>query len=223
MEMQDNARENKRNIVRRVKDSLTYHLVDSTALLAESTPIFAAFETGIAGMSDDISINARLIAAGLAYAGVGTALAKGRDLWRKVFKVSDTTKERVQMLHDTAYLAAFNLVAAPTIYYASGSRDLEEITIGTSLGIAFGSANGSPLGYAIDTFRDLTGLKECERPSYPNLLKRQSSKTKKGLVALLVAGAIAATAGIYALNPNKSEAPNYQQPTAIEQVIETSK
>src|SRR3989344_5121862 len=113
MEMQDNARENKRNIVRRVKDSLTYHLVDSTALLAESTPIFAAFETGIAGMSDDISINARLIATGLAYAGVGTALAKGRDLWRKAFKVSDTTKERVQMLHDTAYLAAFNLVTAP--------------------------------------------------------------------------------------------------------------
>ena len=220
--MQDNARENKRNIVRRVKDSLSYHLVDSTALLAESTPIFAAFETGIAGMSDDISINARLIAAGLAYAGVGTALAKGRDLWRKVFKVSDTTKERVQMLHDTAYLAAFNLVTAPAIYYASGSRDLEEITIGTSLGIAFGSANGSPLGYAIDTFRDLTGLKECERPSYPNLLKRQSSKIKKLIATGLVAGTLGVTAGIYGLTHDE-EPTSYNSPQSIEQTIQENK
>ena len=148
------SNQNKRSVIRKVRDGLEYHLIDSTALLAESTPIFAAFETGIAGMADDVSINARLIAMGLAYGGVGTALAKGRDLWRGKFKVSNITRERVQMLHDTAYLAAFNLFASPAIYYASGSRDLKEIAIGTACSIAFGSANGGPLGYSIDTFRD---------------------------------------------------------------------
>ncbi|MBI2452305.1 hypothetical protein HYV50_04495 [Candidatus Pacearchaeota archaeon] len=209
----------KRSIAERIKDSLTYHLIDSTALLAESTPVFAAFETGIAGMSNEVSLNARLLAGGLLYAGIGTALAKGRDLWRKVFKISDTTKERVQMLHDTAYLAAFNLVAGPAIYYASGSRDLKEIAIGTACGIAFGSVNGTPLGYAVDTFRDLTGLKECKRPSYPDILKRQNSRTKKGLAALLTAGAIALTAGIYSLTPDK-QSNGYGVPV-LQQVIES--
>jgi len=213
-----------RSIVRKVKDNLTYHLVDSTALLAESTPIFAAFETGLAGMSDEISMNARLFATGLTYlGGMGIAYSKGRDFYRKNFKITDKTRERVQSLNDAAYTGLFNLAVAPAIYLASGARDPKEIAIGTASAIALGLVNGAPMGYAVDVFRDLTGLKDCERPSYPNLLKRQSSKTKKGLVALLVAGAIAATAGIYALNPNKSEAPNYQQPTAIEQVIETSK
>jgi len=222
METKDNTMKIKRNILGKAKDSLTYHLVDSTALSAESTPIFAAFETGIAGMSDDVSINARLIATGLGYAGVGTALSKGRDLWRKAFNVGDTTKERIQILHDTAYLAAFNLVAAPAIYYASGSRDLEEIAIGTACSIAFGSANGSPVGYAIDTFRDLTGLKECERPSYPNFLKKQSSKVKKLIAAGLVAGTLGLTAGIYGLTHNEKPT-SYNAPQSIEQTIQENK
>src|SRR3989344_4326364 len=113
MEMQDNARENKRNIVRKVKDNLTYHLVDSTALLAESTPIFAAFETGLAGMSDEISMNARLFATGLTYlGGMGIAYSKGRDFYRKIFKITDKTRERVQSLNDAAYTGLFNLAVA---------------------------------------------------------------------------------------------------------------
>ena len=70
--------------LKRIKKELKAHLVDSTALLAESTPVFAAFETGIAGMSDEISLNARLLATGLTYfGGMGYAYAKGRDIYRK--------------------------------------------------------------------------------------------------------------------------------------------
>ncbi len=220
--MQKNARKSKENMFEKVKDNFTYHLVDSTALLAESIPIFAAFETGIAGMSNDVSINAKLIVAGLTYAGLGTALAKGRDWWRKTFKVGDTTTEIVQLLHDTAYMASFNLFASPTIYYASGSRDLEEIAIGTACSITLGSVNGGLLGYAIDTFRDLTGLKECERPSYPNFLKKQSPKVKKMIATGLVAGALGLTVGIYGLTQDEKPV-TYNAPQSIEQTVQDNK
>ena len=76
------------------------HLADATAMLIESTPIFAACEIGLANMPHDVSIKARLLAAGLAYTGVATLYSKGRDLWRNRFGITDKTKESTQTLHD---------------------------------------------------------------------------------------------------------------------------
>jgi len=207
-----------RNLAGKIKDNLVGHFIDTTALLAESTPVYAAFETKLAGMSDEISINARLFAAGLSYfAGMGWAFARGRDLSRKLFKIKDETNEGLQYSHDTGYCAAFNLVLAPPIYYASGSRDLTEIAIGTGAAMVFSLVNGWPLGYSVDLFRDLTGLNECNRPSYPDIIKRQTPRIKKTLAGLLVIGAIALTAGIYALTPDQSVEVNKQQPQIVEQ------
>lgn len=200
------------------KENLKQHVVDTTAILAESTPIFAAYETALAGMSDEVSINARLIAAGLGYVGFGSLLTRGRDLWRSKFNITDETKEKIQVLHDTLYLGAFNLVGGPLLYYASGSRDPKEIAIGTALAIGVGSVNGAPLGYAVDTFRDLIGLKECNRESYPNIVKKQSSRVKKGIAAGLVAASIGATAGIYGLTSDDKQDLSYNQPqTTLEE------
>lgn len=205
------------------------HLIDSTALLAESTPVFAAFETGLFGaaehigldrVSDEVSLNARLIAAGITYfGGMGYAYARGRDLSRRLFKVTETSRERVQGFHDAIYLGIFNLAVAPLIYVASGARDIKEIAFGTTVAIGLGLTNGAPLGFAVDMGRDLMGLKECNRSLYPQLLKRRSSKIKKGLAALLTAGAIALTAGVYKMTPNNNNH-SYQQPTPITQTIE---
>ena len=207
------------NMASKLKDNLKYHIIDSTALLAESTPFFAAFEVGLAGMSDEVSLNARVIAAGATYfLGMGWAYAKGRDLSRKLFKVKETTKERIQFLHDSAYLGTFNIAVAPLIYLAAGARDPKEILIGTAAAVGLGSVNGAPLGYAVDMFRDLTGLRECKRPSYPKSFKKLGSKTKKGLAALLTAGAIALTAGIYSLTPEQQE--SHIDVPSIEQFVE---
>jgi len=205
--------------LRKTGDKLKYHLVDSTAIIVESTPGLAVFETGIAGMSDEVSISARIFAAGLVYLGIGSAFAKGRDLSRKLFKITDATKDRIQGLHDAAYSGAFTLVSAPLIYVASGARNINEIAIGTAVATGFGLVNGAPVGYAVDLFRDLTGLKDCDRPSYPALLKRQTPRTKKGLAALLTAGAMVLTAGIYSITPNKPA--HYERPV-IEQRVEVS-
>jgi hypothetical protein len=185
---------------RKASNSLTCHLVDSTALLVESTPVFAFFETRIAGMSNTVSINARLFAAGLTYlAGTGYIYAKGRDLSRRLFKIKDDTTERLQVLHDAAYLSAFNLVVAPLIYGASGARNIKQIAIGTATAMGFGLINGGLMGYAVDLFRDLTGLKECNRPSYPGVLRHKNPRIKQGLAILLTVGALAITVGIYAV------------------------
>ena len=98
------------------------------------------------------------------------------------------------------------------MYYISGSRDIKEIVIGTACAVGLGAANGIPMGYTVDAVRDLTGLKECNRPSYPQLLRNQTSKMKKGLFALLVAGSIALTAGIYSATPDQ-KAVSHPAPT----------
>ena len=188
-----------KSIIGNIRHNLKFHLVDSTAILAESTPVFAVFETQIAGWSNELSINARLIAAGITYfAGTGYIYGKGRDLSRRLFNIGDETTEKVQALHDAVYLAAFNLVIAPPIYFAAGARDLKQIAIGTATVMAVALVNGGPLGYAVDLFRDLAGLKECRRPSY-RFLKKQTPRVKRVLVVLLTAAAVAVTGGIYAL------------------------
>lgn len=188
------------SIVKKITKGIQFHLVDATAMLAESTPVLAVFETFIAGMSVQVSLNARLFAAGLTYfGGTGYIYAKGRDLSRKVFRIHDGTKEKIQHLHDSAYLGAFNLVFAPLLYLASGARNIKEIAIGTATAVAFGLVNGGPMGYVIDMFRDFMGLKECQRSSYPQLLKRQSPVVKKILFVLFTLVAAAITWFIYSL------------------------
>jgi len=61
---------------------LKEHFIDSTSGLVASTPIFATFETVVAGLSDEVSLNARLLAVGLTYLGMGSVFAKGRDLYQ---------------------------------------------------------------------------------------------------------------------------------------------
>lgn len=56
----------------------------------------------------------------------------------------------------------------------------------------------------------MTGLRNCERASYPDLIRKQRPSVKKGLAALLVAGSIAVTADIYALTPDKQSNSSYE-------------
>lgn len=184
----------------KTKDLLKYHLSDTTAINNFAVPVCAAMETIIGGVSDNVSLKARLGAVGLGYLGLAFALSKGRDLSRKLFKINEKSKEKIQLMHDSLYLIGFNAIVNPALYYLSGSRNLKEIIMGTLSLSVFSAFAGGPIGYSIDIFRDLTGLEFCERKSYPDLIKRQNSKTKKGLVALLTAGSIAATAGVYLFN-----------------------
>ncbi|MFC1682124.1 hypothetical protein ACFL0X_00735 [Nanoarchaeota archaeon] len=184
--------------MKKISSSLKLHLVDTTAMLSASNPIYSGFEVFFAGMNNMVSINARGIASGLAYLGLGSLFARGRDLSRRLFRVTDRTRERIQYLHDMGYTATMNLLLAPPIYLASGETDIKKIAMGTGIAMAFSTVTGWPMGYAVDNFRDLIGLQESERVS--NKIREQSPSVKKGLAALVTAGSVGLMAGIYALN-----------------------
>ena len=112
---------------------LKSHVIDSTAMLVASTPIFAGLENIVLGMSDEVSMNARLLATGLTYGGFGFLLSKSRDIYRKFLKITDQTKERKQQISDSIYGGLWNLFIAPPFYYASGVRNLGEIAGGTAM------------------------------------------------------------------------------------------
>jgi len=181
---------------------LRYHLADTTALLVESSPVFAMFEVGIAGMSDEVSINARLLGAGLAYSGVGWIYGKGRDLWRKGSGITAESSEKKQTMQDLVYTATFNLLVSPPMYLVSGERDFEKIAIGAGCAMALGAVNGVFMGYAVDVFRDLSGVKSCERKSYPDFVKRQDPKTKLVMAAGLTVLSLGLMSAVYNYVPN---------------------
>lgn len=199
----------------KIKELLKYHVVDTTALLTSSTPVYAAMEVGVVGMSDQVSLGSRLAAAGLSYGGIALAFSRGRDISRKIFGINDSTRERTQTLHDAVYAAVFNGVTTPPLYMAMGA-DIKQAIFGGISSAALSVPMGPILGYSVDVARDMTGLKKCERASYPKLIKDQVSSVKKGLAALLLAGSLALTAGAYTLIPNEKNASVH-----LQQVIES--
>ncbi|MBU1111852.1 MAG: L-alanine exporter AlaE [archaeon] len=200
-----------------LKKNAKKHVIDTTAMLTESNPAFAAFEVGIAGMSDDVSIKSRFVAAGLAFGGLGLIYARGRDLSRRLFKITDQTSEKKQFIHDSLYNALFSACVAPPIYLASGARDWKEIAIATGCSTVFGAVNGIPQGYAVDVYRDLTGIKDCDRRVYPDYIKRQGLRTKRTLATGLAVASIGLMGLIYTATPNNNGP--LQEKTAIEQTI----
>ena len=186
-----------RTLARRLGKGLITHIVDSTALITATNPLLSALEVTVGGMSDDVSINARMTASALAYVGLAYALSKGRDMSKKVFKIVDQTKERVKQLHDAAYLAAFNVVFGPALYLFSGETDANKIAAGTAILVGTGALVGGPVGYSIDTFRELTGIQSSER--VPTIIRNKSPTVKRGIAGLLTIASVAAMAGIYAM------------------------
>ena len=172
-------------------------------MCAESTPVYATFETGVAGMTNAVSLNARLIILGCGYCGAAWVYGQGRSFWRKAFKINDLTKEAKQHMHDAFYAVTFNALFSPVTYLISGETDWKKIGIATASAAVLGLTNGGPLGYTIDVFNDLAGIRECERKSYPTVIKRQSPKVKKAIAAGLVAASIGLTALVYEIVPNR--------------------
>ena len=202
-------------ILRKIYEIGKTHIVDSTAALVSTNPIFAVFENAVWGMSDQVSLKARLFATGITYAGVGSLLSRGRDFSRKVFKIKDTTTEKIQTFHDAAYLIGFNAILAPIMYSTAGANT-QEIIEGTLTAMALSIINGPLIGYAIDAGRDLTGIKKSER--MPKLVSNFSSRHKKNLALILIAGLIALNGTIYKITPDKQEDP--QKSNIEERVLE---
>ena len=203
-----------------IKDNLKRHFVDSVAMFSAANPIFTSIETLIAGMSDKVSLNSKLLAVGVTFAGVGWAIGKGRDVSRKLFHIDDSTKELYQAVHDSAFIAAANIPLSATLYVLSGETDIKKIAIGSGISSLAGIGIGPLLGYSIDIFRDLTGISECNRKLYPKALKNSGKSMKLVAASCLAAASIAAMAGIYHITPSKFSDDEIKPQSHIEQIIE---
>ncbi len=197
----------------KIAQKLKKSMVDSTALLVATTPIFAGLENITLGMTDEVSMNARLLAAGTTYAGFGFLAAKGRDLYRKLFNITDKTPEGRQQVNDCLYIGLCNIIFSPPLYYFSGAHDIKQIIGGTIIGVGVGLLSGGLMGYSIDAYRDLTGIKESSR--VPECVRKRSKKFKIGLAALITAASIGLTGSIYSITPDKVQESSNQKEEKI--------
>ena len=192
---------------------LKENAVDSTALLVATTPILASLENIVLGMTDEVSMNARLFAAGATYFGFGFLTAKGRDLYRKFFNITDKTTEKRQQINDSLYVGLCNLIFSPPLYYFSGAHDIKQIIGGTIVGVGVGLLSGGLIGYSIDAYRDLNGINESAR--VPECIRKKGKKFKIGFAALITAASIGLTGGIYSITPDKFQEINNKKEEKI--------
>ncbi len=190
---------------KRVIEGLRDHLVNSTAIMTSVNPLYALLETKAFHMTDQVSINARYRATWLTYGGLGWILLEGRKLSRRFFDITEKTSEWIQLAHDGIYTFCISLPIGPPFYWWSGETDLRKIAVGTIASAGVGVLAGPVLGYGVDVYKDLVGLDECKRPSYPDVVKNLGSNTKRVIAAGLVAASIGLTAGVYSLTPDIEE------------------
>ena len=187
--------------VQKVVNGTRQHITDSVALWLVANPPNAFIENVVAGMSDEVSLHSRLIAGGLFLGGLGGVLGYVRDKSRKLFRITDTTKEKFQQLHDMAYIGTATLVVNPLIYLGAGEQDISKIVVGTLLATGIGIGIGGPMGYSVDAMRDLTGYKSSDR--VPEIIRDRHPSIKKTIAAGLLAASVGLTGLIYHLTPDR--------------------
>lgn len=185
-----------KGIMRKSYEKVRSHVVDTTAVLVASNPIFTLSENVLSGMSDKLSIDNRINGSLLFYLGAGFLFSKGREVYNRLLNIKEDSKYKglYDVVWGTIFGAGFN--AAVT---ATNSQSLEDIAAGAFAGAITGSVTGFPAGYSIDTFRDFTGISPSER--LPEKVKGFSRKAKKGLAVGLIAASLAFMSGVYKATP----------------------
>ncbi|MEM4331354.1 MAG: L-alanine exporter AlaE, partial [Candidatus Anstonellales archaeon] len=165
------------------------YFIDNIAIVSEANPVFAFFEVFISNLSVKTSLNSRILGTFITFIGFGTIFSKGRDMWRKIFRVNQKTNEKIQAFHDFIYAGILNLVTMPPTYalsqyMANEELDMKKILTASVIAAIVSGLNGPFVGYAIDIYRDLSNIKECERTFYKKLKINNKSVKKIGIYAL---------------------------------------
>ncbi len=141
-------------MLRKKSSWLKSHILDTTALLLLTSPLFAFIELYFAGLMPSVSLKNRLYAAILFYLGAGYAFSYLRELYFSLFFYSEASKKSGFgfLLKDMAFGSAFGLAFNFIISYFSSGILLEALK-GAIAGAIFGSAAGMLSGIAIDCSR----------------------------------------------------------------------
>jgi hypothetical protein len=136
------------------KKILLRHLVDTTAILVVVTIIFAAIEIYIYDLSIQISYNSRIFIFIIHYLGVGFLFSFLRDKMRKVFEITNKSKEYIIQIFDLVYNFCFVTIISLITYSYNGVLFPEFIIISIVSGIMVAPL-GIFIGYSIDFYRAL--------------------------------------------------------------------
>lgn len=209
--------------------NLKKHMVNSTALLAVLTPVWASVETygykllregvysneslqnmfnslnwdpeGLA-MTESASQISRIIGAATFYGGVGLVINKGRELSQKVNKITKESSEKIKKLHDTVYMGLISGAITPAYMWATEAISRQDIDTPT---IVMASAISAAIGFcggSLMGYAADTYEDLCgvkESERLPERIRNLSKEKKLGLAGLLTATAAGATLGIYQL------------------------
>ncbi len=153
------------------------HIGNSTAILMSVTPIYAIVELFVLNMAELVSLKARLITILITYLGLGFLFAKGRNISKRIFNVSEEfSHESTIVVHDLLYLVGFNFCLTPLLYLVSGASP-REIVLGTSFALGMAFIAGPINGFFIDAAGELTGLNSSLRLPVAVRQLDQASKT----------------------------------------------
>lgn len=171
--------------------TLVKNVVDSTAMAAVCNPILAFFGNVILGFSDELTLGSRISGTLLQYLGIGFAYTKGRECLHHILKIDH--KSRRERWYDVFYGGVFSATISAGIFAANGAT-LEEIAYGSMTHAGLGLVMGMPAGYAVDVFRDLTGIEQSVRtPSYVRCFGRRAKLAVAAAAVAVSVGLVGAT------------------------------
>jgi hypothetical protein len=164
---------------------LKSHVIDCSAQLCGSTLIYALIEVTLLGMSAKVSMQARLLTIALAFAGIGSVIARLRDLSLRLSGTAQASSESRRLTHDLIFSVVINMILAPIVYGIAGAN-ANQIIIGTAVCIFVSMLVGPVNGYMIDRFRSWAGRDAGGRfaPSDPPASGRLLATVLATLVAI---------------------------------------
>lgn len=133
------------------------YIVDTTAGISFYTPIMAASEYFIGGMSSDEVLKSRLSAA-VYHSVMRRPLGKFRQWYADMWHADAKSSFMKKFLIDTSVTVILQIPVYSAILYSSGAS-MEEITKALPAGIAIGASTGRPFGYFLDKWRKVWGTK----------------------------------------------------------------
>ncbi len=213
-----------KDLLKKTSRFIARDITTSTALLIVASPFQAINDTyvleylgkafnsdNMMAMTNESSIYAKFGVAAITYCGAGWGYRKGREVYRRLLGISDKTNEVIQGVNDWIYTAAYSSSVLIGGYLYSHESDWWKIGTALTISAASQSIRGPLIGYSVDCFQDMFGFKECNRTTYPSVVKRMGRKGK----AVVAAGAVAASIGLmallYNLTPSEWSNPNRLQ------------
>ncbi len=164
-------------------------MVDATALVVASQPVYAFFELYVGHVPPDTSFGSRLWAIGTTYAGVGLLVSMCREWWKSRARIAPGSSEKRKLIHDMGYKAVFNVLTQPITYVGVGlfteGMSVEKIVSGTVATTVVAFLSGGYECYVLDAFRELWGVNAPER--LPMCVQNMTSAQKKGIALVFSA------------------------------------